>query len=106
MAKRGFKVLDSDLHTMEPDDLWSRYLEPRFRPFAPTFARRAEGPPNQPTIVAQGGALTIGEMTKRDTSVRAGADLHRRSFARHRPLLWPVRAPLSALRIRSPRERP
>jgi len=29
MARDGFLILDSDLHMMEPDDLWSRYLEAR-----------------------------------------------------------------------------
>jgi len=27
MARDGFLILDSDLHMMEPDDLWARYLE-------------------------------------------------------------------------------
>ena len=35
MAKQGFKVLDSDLHIMEPPDLWQRYIEPDFRDQAP-----------------------------------------------------------------------
>jgi predicted TIM-barrel fold metal-dependent hydrolase len=81
MAKRGFRVMDSDLHTMEPDDLWQRYLDEPFKKFAPTFARADEGPPNQPTIRV--GDLTVGEMTLRPASARAAADLHRRAFARH-----------------------
>jgi predicted TIM-barrel fold metal-dependent hydrolase len=81
MAKHGFKVMDSDLHTMEPDGLWERYLEEPFRKSAPRFERRPDGPPNQPTIRA--GSLTIGEMTTRPPSVRAAADLHRRAVARH-----------------------
>jgi predicted TIM-barrel fold metal-dependent hydrolase len=35
MAKRGLKVLDSDMHCMEPPDLWERYIEPAYKPFAP-----------------------------------------------------------------------
>ncbi len=31
MAKNGFKILDSDIHCMEPADLWDRYLDPPFR---------------------------------------------------------------------------
>jgi predicted TIM-barrel fold metal-dependent hydrolase len=81
MAKNGFRVLDSDLHTMEPDDLWERYLDPPFKKFAPRFARKAENAPNQPVI--QVGELSIGEMSKRPKSARAGADLHRRAVARH-----------------------
>ena len=26
MARDGYLILDSDLHMMEPDDLWARYL--------------------------------------------------------------------------------
>jgi predicted TIM-barrel fold metal-dependent hydrolase len=81
MAKNGFRVMDSDLHTMEPDDLWERYLDPPFKKFAPKFARKAENAPNQPVI--QVGDLTIGEMSIRPKSALAGADLHRRAVARH-----------------------
>jgi uncharacterized protein len=35
MAKHGFKVLDSDLHIIEPPDLWERYIDPPFRQRAP-----------------------------------------------------------------------
>ena len=35
MAKAGFKVFDSDMHVMEPADLWQRFIEPEFQPFAP-----------------------------------------------------------------------
>jgi uncharacterized protein len=81
MAKRGFRIMDSDLHTMEPDDLWQKYLDPPFRKAAPTFTRGGERAPNQPTI--QVGGLTVGEMSVRKASAAAGADLHRRSAAKH-----------------------
>ncbi len=35
MAKKGFKVFDSDMHVMEPPDLWERYIAPEFKPIAP-----------------------------------------------------------------------
>ncbi|HLQ33153.1 MAG TPA: amidohydrolase family protein [Chloroflexota bacterium] len=35
MAKNGFRVLDSDMHIMEPPDLWQRYTAPEFRDLAP-----------------------------------------------------------------------
>jgi predicted TIM-barrel fold metal-dependent hydrolase len=35
MAKQGFKVFDSDLHVIEPPDLWARYIAPEFRSRAP-----------------------------------------------------------------------
>jgi uncharacterized protein len=79
--KRGFRVLDSDLHTMEPDGLWERYLEEPFKKFAPVFVRRTENASNQPLIRV--GTLEIGEMSKRPQSALVGKDLQRRAFARH-----------------------
>lgn len=35
MARNGFKVLDSDMHIMEPPDLWQRYIEPEYQDRAP-----------------------------------------------------------------------
>jgi predicted TIM-barrel fold metal-dependent hydrolase len=35
MAKNGFRVFDSDMHIMEPPDLWERYIAPEFREIAP-----------------------------------------------------------------------
>ena len=35
MAKDGFKVCDSDMHVVEPADLWDRYIDPAFRDRAP-----------------------------------------------------------------------
>ena len=31
MAKNGFRVMDSDLHVIEPRSLWEDYLDPKFR---------------------------------------------------------------------------
>jgi len=31
MAKQGFRVMDSDLHVIEPRTLWEDYLDPKFR---------------------------------------------------------------------------
>lgn len=35
MARNGYRILDSDLHVMEPPDLWQRYTEEKFRHLAP-----------------------------------------------------------------------
>ncbi len=35
MAKRGFSILDSDMHIMEPPDLWERYIDAEFKSAAP-----------------------------------------------------------------------
>src|SRR2546428_13558081 len=79
--KSGFKVLDSDLHTMEPDGLWEKYLDAPFKKFAPLFTRRSENASNQPVIRI--GALEIGEMSKRPQTAVVGKDLQRRACARH-----------------------
>jgi predicted TIM-barrel fold metal-dependent hydrolase len=79
--KNGFKVMDSDLHTMEPDGLWEQYLEEPFKKFAPRFTRRADQAPNQPTI--QVGDRTIAEFGRTAVSRKVGLDLHHRAVARH-----------------------
>jgi predicted TIM-barrel fold metal-dependent hydrolase len=80
VMKNGFRVMDSDLHTMEPDGLWERYLEEPFKRFAPTFERRPEQAPNQPIIKI--GDLALGEMSKRPREAAVGKSLHHRAFAR------------------------
>jgi predicted TIM-barrel fold metal-dependent hydrolase len=35
MAYKGLKVMDSDMHVMEPGDLWQRYMDPKYREIAP-----------------------------------------------------------------------
>ena len=46
MARNGFRILDSDLHIMEPPDLWQRYMDPSWAHAAPDcpryFGRRTE----------------------------------------------------------------
>ena len=38
MAINGYKYMDPDLRVFEPGDLWTRYLEPRYRDQAPVGA--------------------------------------------------------------------
>src|SRR5262249_3507786 len=40
MAKDGLKVMDSDMHIVEPVDLWERYMDPAFKDRAPRGLRR------------------------------------------------------------------
>lgn len=35
MARNGFRILDSDMHIMEPPDLWERYIDAEFKSRAP-----------------------------------------------------------------------
>ena len=43
MAKNGFKVMDSDMHVIEPEDLWERYIDPVFKDRAPRGITRWHG---------------------------------------------------------------
>ena len=43
MARSGFKVMDSDMHVIEPIDLWETYIDPAFRHQAPTGVSRFQG---------------------------------------------------------------
>ena len=79
--KNGFRILDSDLHTMEPDDLWERYLDEPFRAVLPRFERQADGPSQQPTMIV--GDLTIGAGTLLPQSVKVESRLQNEAFARH-----------------------
>src|SRR5438093_8268781 len=53
MAKAGFKLLDSDMHIIEPADLWERYIDPAFRAQAP---RGWPGPEN-PSVLEVAGKV-------------------------------------------------
>ncbi len=33
--KNAFKILDSDMHLMEPVDLWERYIDAKYKADAP-----------------------------------------------------------------------
>ena len=40
MAKNGYSIFDSDMHIMEPADLWQRYIDPKFKHVAPVGLER------------------------------------------------------------------
>src|SRR5437868_13260068 len=35
MARNGFRLIDAEMHVMEPTDLWQRYIDPEFKDRAP-----------------------------------------------------------------------
>jgi uncharacterized protein len=39
--KNGFRILDSDLHIMEPPDLWPKYIDSEFKHLAPMGTERS-----------------------------------------------------------------
>src|SRR3954454_17814178 len=92
MARQGYLILDSDLHMMEPDDLWARYLEGPHRANPPRFfggqrqqlAQSGEDNGNADAIMAmevQGLAIPAHNMQQGLTV--SSRELHSRSRARH-----------------------
>ncbi len=47
VMKNGLKIIDSDIHIMEPVDLWEKYLEPRFKDRGPRGWRTKTDLPDQ-----------------------------------------------------------
>ena len=43
MAKNDFKVMDWDMHVIEPKDLWQTYIDPDFKNQAPRGVDRFHG---------------------------------------------------------------
>ena len=35
MSKNGFKIIDAEMHIMEPTDLWDNYIDPAYKENAP-----------------------------------------------------------------------
>ena len=66
MAKRGFKVMDSDIHVSEPPDLWERYLESEFKDRGPRLAQTDGGGPER--IVVTEKALVSHAIEGRDAT--------------------------------------
>lgn len=92
MAREGFLIMDSDLHLMEPEDLWDRYLDGPYRANPPRFsnARRQSLASNNEDkgnadsifgIEVQG--LSIPAFATSSGAVRQARELARRSRARH-----------------------
>jgi uncharacterized protein len=92
MARDGFLILDSDLHMMEPDDLWARYLDGPHKANPPTFfggqrqklGESKEDKGNADSIMGmevQGLAIPAHNMQQGATV--SSRELRRRSRARH-----------------------
>lgn len=76
MAKNGFKVFDSDMHIMEPPDLWECYIDPKFRERAPR-GRTSENvrdlglifPNTQPKVRRTAGTLHRGHNYEKNQQI-------------------------------------
>jgi predicted TIM-barrel fold metal-dependent hydrolase len=92
MAREGYLVIDSDLHMMEPGDLWARYLDEPYKAKPPTFfgsqrqqlTPSAEDKSNADTIRGMDvQGLAIPSFASFQGATASSRDLRRRSRARH-----------------------
>ena len=92
MAREGYLILDSDLHMMEPDDLWVRYLDEPHRANPPRFfgaqqqrlAENSVDKSNADTIEGmEVQGLAIPAHGKSPTAAASRRELQRRSRAGH-----------------------
>src|SRR5215472_10761377 len=92
MARDGYLILDSDLHMMEPGDLWARYLDAPYNHNPPQFfggqqaqlKETKEDKANTDSIMGmtvQGLAIPAHNMQQGATV--SSRELRRRSRARH-----------------------
>ena len=92
MAREGYMILDSDLHMMEPDDLWANYLDGPHKANPPRFFG-AQKKKLEPSAEDKGNADTIRSMevqglaipafVKSQTAAASSRELRRKSRARH-----------------------
>src|SRR6266849_5494032 len=91
MSREGFLIMDSDLHLMEPEDLWARYLDEPYRANPPKFfgAQKQSLAPNKEDkgntdtifgIEVQG--QVIPAFANAPGAIRQSRELARRSRAR------------------------
>src|SRR5271166_1994623 len=93
MARNGYLIMDSDLHMMEPDDLWARYLDEPYRTTNPPrfFGGQQQKLTDNPEDKGNTDAITGMEVQGLAIPAHAtqiGAtvssrELQRRSRARH-----------------------
>jgi uncharacterized protein len=92
MARVGYLILDSDLHMMEPDDLWARYLDGPHKANPPRFlggqqqalTPSPEDKANADTIMGmEVQGLAIPAFGRQMGATVSSRELRRRSRARH-----------------------
>lgn len=98
MAKNGFKVLDSDMHIMEPPDLWERYIDKKFQARAPRGVTSSNV--RDLRMVYPDGKDWARRTTRQNNSARGrnfakNQDLYRRDAARG----WTAEVQLEAMDV-------
>ena len=96
MTPNGLKVADSDMHVLEPPDLWQRYIDPAWRHAAPvglTEMRARHAGPGEVARHAAHRAAAAGERRR----VRAWSAEQNRVFAAAEARGWDAHSQLDAM---------
>ncbi len=88
MANNGYKFIDPDLHVFEPSDLWTRYIEPKFRDQAPVGSDAFVGDMylmHEGKIISRGGRIPMMEelaedLTEQNERVDRFREFYERGF--------------------------
>ena len=84
MPREGYFILDSDLHLMEPYDLWERYLAGPHKANPPHFFAAHRRPEEEIKVVGmEVQGLAIPAHGRSAGAIASSRELRRRSRARH-----------------------
>ena len=98
MVNDTFKVLDSDIHIIEPPDLWTRYIDPAFRDRAPVGLTEDSGD----LRLAHAGTPWGRVPSNADHASRSKGRDHARNQERWRPFAergWTSKVQLEAMDV-------
>ncbi len=80
--KSGFKVMDSDIHIVEPPDLWQRYVAPEFKDRAPYGLAESVG---DMSLFGPDGVLWGPRMTGSEEKTRMSGEQYSKNRMRYKP---------------------
>ena len=80
MAKNGLRVFDSDMHIIEPPDLWQRYIDSAFKDRAPKGYQRWY---SDASIEIEGHLMPIDPEDWSESKADEKADAYKASIERN-----------------------
>ena len=97
MARNGFKMIDAEMHVIEPVDLWERYIDPEFKARAPRRLSERRWDIRAVSVSDMNAVSLAGTRQTREGAGRTSGVGHpdRTFILRHGPDLRDPRAPWS-----------
>ena len=71
MARNGYRILDSDMHVFEPNDLYLKYIDPRWEDRIPRGEPRKKTRPDQIFPCQRRAASAFGSSSTFDDFTQA-----------------------------------